>query len=432
MSGKKHHHLFEAYGIELEYMIVAEDSLEVLPVTDRIIHGMAGKNVNEVERGPLAWSNELALHVIELKTNGPVTGTENLAALFDEDIKRINALLKPLGGRLMPGAMHPWMNPATQTKLWPHGDRAIYQAYDRIFSCQGHGWSNLQSVHLNIGFCGDEEFGRLHAAVRLLLPILPALAASSPVMEGRITGIMDNRLQVYRFNQKKVPSVAGRVIPEAVFSRKEYEEKIFQQIYREIAPYDPEGILQFEWLNSRGAIARFERNAIEIRLLDVQECPQADLAICAAIIGALKSLVRERFSSYQNQKSWDREELIPIFDHCITDAEKALITDRRYLQTMGCVEKEITAGGLWRHLIEFYAAETEMAVEHKGFLRTILDQGTLARRLLQAAGDAPGPDKLKAVYGKLCDCLAHGEMFSLDNSPSEVPADSRKRQFRYT
>jgi len=432
MNGKKSLHLFEAYGIELEYMIVAEDTLEVLPVTDRIIHGMAGKNVNEVERGLLAWSNELALHVIELKTNGPVTGLDSLAALFGEDIKRINELLKPLGGRLMPGAMHPWMDPATQTKLWPHGDRAIYQAYDRIFSCQGHGWSNLQSVHLNIGFCGDEEFGRLHAATRLLLPILPALAASSPIMDGRITGIMDNRLQVYRYNQKKVPSVTGRVIPEAVFSRKDYEEKIFQQIYREIAPQDPEGILQFEWLNSRGAIARFERNAIEIRLLDVQECPGADLAICAAIIGVLKSLVTERFSNYQNQKNWDREELIPIFDHCITDAEEALITDRRYLQTMGCAEKEITAGNLWRHLIEFLPAETEMRGEHQKFLRTILEKGTLARRLRQATGDAPTSDKLKAVYEKLCDCLANGVMFSLDNSTSEGPADSSKRRFQCT
>ncbi|HAL85576.1 MAG TPA: hypothetical protein DCM31_01010, partial [Deferribacteraceae bacterium] len=37
-------------------------------------------------------------------------------------------------------------------------------------------------------------------------------------------------------------------------------------MYRDIAPYDPECILQEEWLNSRGAIARFDRKAIEIRL----------------------------------------------------------------------------------------------------------------------------------------------------------------------
>ena len=59
--------------------------------------------------------------------------------------------------------------------------------------------------------------------------------------------------------------MAGRVIPEPVFDKKSYEEQIFQRIYADIAPHDPQGILQHEWLNSRGAIARFDRNAIEIR-----------------------------------------------------------------------------------------------------------------------------------------------------------------------
>jgi len=230
MSEGKDLHLFDAFGIELEYMIVGSESLDVLPVADRVLRAAAGEETNEVERDALAWSNELALHVIELKTNGPVAALDGLSSLFTDDIREINRMLEALGGRLLPGAMHPWMDPARQTKLWPHGDRAIYQAYDRIFTCQGHGWSNLQSVHLNIGFCGDDEFGRLHAAIRLLLPILPALAASSPVMDGKFTGIMDNRLQVYRNNQVKVPSVTGRVIPEAVFSKREYEEKIFEPI----------------------------------------------------------------------------------------------------------------------------------------------------------------------------------------------------------
>ncbi|MEJ2688909.1 MAG: glutamate-cysteine ligase family protein [Deltaproteobacteria bacterium] len=410
-------HLFQAFGIELEYMIVSRDSLDVLPVADRILQAAAGKQVNEVERGNLAWSNELALHVLELKTNGPVGGVDGLSTLFATDIGEINSLLASLGGRLLPGAMHPWMDPANQTKLWPHGDRAIYQAYDRIFSCQGHGWSNLQSVHLNIGFCGDEEFGRLHAAIRLLLPILPALSSSSPIMDGRITGTMDNRLQVYRFNQQRVPSVTGRVIPEAVFSRKEYEERIFRQIYREIAPFDPEGILQYEWLNSRGAIARFERSAIEIRLLDVQECPQADLAICASIIGTLKNLVREKFSSYESQKGWKRDELIPIFDHCIAKAEEATITNRHFLGALGWSGGEIKAGRLWQHLVESCTGESAIAAEHRDFLHTILTHGTLARRILRATGEKPDGKKLAAVFGKLCECLEEGRMFTGVISP---------------
>ena len=140
---------------------------------------------NEVECGALRWSNELVLHVLELKTNGPASVLGGLADEFTRQVRQINQLLEGFGGMLMPGAMHPWMDPDLETRLWPHGDRSIYAAYDRIFGCRGHGWSNLQSTHLNLPFQGDEEFGRLHAAIRLLLPLLPALAASSPVIGGR-------------------------------------------------------------------------------------------------------------------------------------------------------------------------------------------------------------------------------------------------------
>src|SRR5258706_15402909 len=102
---------------------------------------------------------------------------------------------------------------------------------------------------------------------------------------------MDGRLDVYRTNSAKIPSIAGSVIPEPVFTHADYQREILERAYRDIAPYDPEGVLQHEFLNARGAIARFDRDAIEIRVLDIQECPKADLAIAAAIVAVLRSLV---------------------------------------------------------------------------------------------------------------------------------------------
>ena len=43
------------------------------------------------------------------------------------------------------------------------------------------------------------------------------------------------------------------------------------------AQYDPEGILQEEWVNAR-ALPDFDRNTGEIRVIDAQETPFADLA----------------------------------------------------------------------------------------------------------------------------------------------------------
>ena len=113
-------HLFEGYGIELEYMIVDRATLAVAPLCDQMLHSVAGEYVSDVEFGPISWSNELALHVIEMKTTDPVVGLDGLEGLFGENIHRANELLAPLGARLMPSAMHPFMDPNREMRLWPH------------------------------------------------------------------------------------------------------------------------------------------------------------------------------------------------------------------------------------------------------------------------------------------------------------------------
>ncbi|MBI1915535.1 MAG: glutamate--cysteine ligase [Planctomycetes bacterium] len=366
MSASSPLHLFEGFGVELEYMIVDADSLNVLPVADEVLRSVAGEYVNDVERGDISWSNELALHVVELKTTDPAPDFDGLAEKFQENVREINERLAPLGGRLMPTAMHPWMDPFREMRLWPHEYSPVYEAFNRIFDCRGHGWANLQSVHLNLPFADDAEFARLHAAVRLLLPILPALAASSPVVEGRLTGLLDSRMDVYRTNSARVPSITGLVVPEAVSSRAAYEEKILQRVYRAIAPHDPGGVLQHEWLNARGAIARFDRNAIEIRVLDVQECPAADVAICAGIAGVLHLLI-ERFLPEKDQHAVTTEQLHAILLATIRDADEAVIAEPSYLRLFGMRGRpSCTAREMWEHLLGLVGAKSPFLTEHPG------------------------------------------------------------------
>ncbi|HRK34868.1 MAG TPA: glutamate-cysteine ligase family protein, partial [Candidatus Hydrogenedentes bacterium] len=327
MSNPRNFHLFERFGIELEYMIVDAETLDVMPVTDEVLKSVTGEYVNEFERGPVTWSNELVLHVIELKSTQPLQSLDGAHVAYQENVRALNALLAGRGACLMPTAMHPWMDPFTNTRLWPHGNNEIYDAFNAIFDCRGHGWSNLQSVHLNLPFANDEEFARLHAAIRILMPIMPALAASSPIMELKTTGILDNRMDVYRTNSSRIPLVTGLVIPEPVFSAEDYQRSILQRLYHEIAPHDPEGILQEEWLNARGAIARFERNTIEVRVLDVQECPAADLAIVSAITAALRALSSGHWISLAEQQKWATESLHEILLDVVHFGEKAVIRD---------------------------------------------------------------------------------------------------------
>ncbi|MDT8421270.1 MAG: glutamate-cysteine ligase family protein [Desulfuromonadales bacterium] len=402
-------HLFEGYGVELEYMIVDRNRLSVLPLADLVLQAQSGALVNEVEVGPLCFSNELVLHVIELKTNGPAKALGRQADYFQKGVERINQHLSAHGATLMPGGMHPWMDPLHETRLWPHGDSSIYAAYDRIFGCQGHGWSNVQSTHLNLPFQGDKEFGRLHAAIRLILPLLPGLAASSPLVEGHSNGVLNNRLCAYQQNQRKIPVITGSLVPEAVFTRQAYHQEILQPIYQAIAPYDPGVILQHEWLNSRGAIARFERNAIEIRLLDVQECPRADLAIIELICAVLKALVDERWCSLEEQQHWSESTLAKWLNATISDGERVRIANAEYLSLFGFSGKRASVGELWYHLA--CALRHNMIAKPGLPLEVILNKGPLARRILNAAGRSSSRMKLDEIYSCLCDCLARGEMF---------------------
>ncbi|MCA8963534.1 MAG: glutamate--cysteine ligase, partial [Planctomycetes bacterium] len=347
---------FEGFGIEIEYAIVDRDSFDVRPVADRLLEEAAGAPASELERGRIAWSNELSLHVIELKTNGPAPSLDGVADDFAAELRYIDELLAPRGARVLPCAMHPWMDPGREQRLWPHEQTEIYHAYDRIFGCRGHGWANLQSTHLNLPFADDEEFVRLHTAIRTLLPLLPAVAAASPFVDGRVSGLLDTRLEVYRGNQARVPEIAGRVVPDYVASIDEYHARILEPMYRAIAPYDADGVLHGEWLNSRGAIARFDRDAIEIRVLDAQESPRADLDVVRAVTALVRALYEERASSLAAQAALPTSRLADLFEQTLRLADAAPVEDAAYLAALGVAGPPRSAGEVWQELLARHAA----------------------------------------------------------------------------
>ncbi|MCC6158320.1 MAG: glutamate--cysteine ligase, partial [Deltaproteobacteria bacterium] len=149
--------LFDGVGIEIESMIVDARTLDVAPISDALLDAHARAHRDD---DPIEWSNELVLHVIEFKTNGPAASLDGLADAFTDHARRADVYARERGARLLGTGAHPWMDPLTQTRLWPHDFNAVYEAYNRIFDCRGHGWSNLQSTHINLPFANDEEFGR--------------------------------------------------------------------------------------------------------------------------------------------------------------------------------------------------------------------------------------------------------------------------------
>jgi gamma-glutamyl:cysteine ligase YbdK (ATP-grasp superfamily) len=405
--------LFEGFGIELEYMLVDNERLDVAPRADWLLAEAAGNLTSEYVNDGLAWNNELALHVIEFKLDGPHPRLDGIAGRFQSELRKANKLLDAGGMRLMPTGMHPWMDPHREMRLWPHDKREIYDAFDRIFSCRGHGWANLQSMHINLPFGDDAEFGCLHAAIRFLMPLMPGLTASTPVMDARITGTADNRLAVYRNNCAKVPAVTGAVVPEPVFSIAEYDKKVLGRIYADLAPFDPGGVLAEEWVNARGAIPRFERMAIEIRVLDMQECPAMDIAFARVIVAALRALCTQRWTGLSTLQSWRTPDLVRYYEAAVARAEATEVHDSRYLAALGYRASHAPIVDVWEHLAERAAEAGELDREAEMLLEHYLRDGSLSTRIRRALPLEPARDDIERVYRELCDCLAEGRPFGV-------------------
>ncbi len=411
------YHLFQGYGVELEYMIVDRDTLAIKPIADELLKHELGSYGSDFvpkdsfgENGIVTWSNEIVLHVIELKSTKPESDFDALEAGFMENVQRINSILARWNAMLLPTAAHPLMNPLTEAKLWPHDNNEVYEVYNRIFDCKGHGWSNLQSTHLNLPFDGEEEFSKLHAAIRLVLPILPGLCASSPVIGGKSTGLLDTRLQYYKTNQKKIPFITGGVIPEPFFSVDEYQSKVYNKIKNDIAPFDTDQILDPIWVNSRGAIPRFDRGSIEIRLMDAQECPAADLAIQTLVIETIKALVNEEFITLQDQLKWSAEPLAQILDAGVEKAEQAIITNKEFLRIFKSDADSLSVGELWKHISNRLRDHPDLKKRSRD-LEIILKEGSLSTRIINALKGDYSVSALTKVYRELSDCLVANRLF---------------------
>jgi carboxylate-amine ligase len=192
-------------------------------------------------------------------------------------------------------------------------------------------------------------------------------------------------------------------------------------MYRAVAPHDPQGVLRHEWLNARGAIARFDRNAIEIRVLDTQECVGADLAVAAAAFALARALFDGTWSSLEQQHALGTDALVRIFSGCVRDADDALIDHRAYLEALGFSAAHCTAGELWGSLVERLPHDPAFLNDGtRALLRRMIGAGCLARRVLDALGPVPRPSRMHDLCESLCACLEHGNLFEPGFAPASA------------
>ena len=179
-----------------------------------------------------------------------------------------------------------------------------------------------------------------------------------------------------------------------------------------LAPHDPEGALRNEWVNARGAIARFDRMAIEIRVLDVQETPVMDVAYAALIVEVLKLLCAEQWLDGAGMNRWRTEELGKLLMLAARQGEGAGIGDKQYLAAFGLRSSGTGLKALWEHLIEAVSSRGSLPADTGRLLEHYLRHGTLATRIGKAVGLFPTRAKLASVYEELCEALGDSRPFA--------------------
>lgn len=306
-------------GPEHEFSVV-NDELKALPIVDKIIKDFHGRVVNLVEQPRFTFGKELQLHVMEIRPNVPFKSPETFEETMQEAVLTlIDFLCSRYKAHLLGTGMHPLLR-LHQTGMWPHRHRQIYEALGKVFDLRRHGWLNIQSFQLNLPYSNEQNGVLLHNFLANVCAYLPAITASSPIYEGRFGRDVDNRLVFYLQNQKEVPSVTGDVVPEYVSSFSEYREKIIGKYSSDMAEKGADRlVLNKDWVNSRGAIFRYDRKAVEIRVMDEQECVRSDVALSCFIRALVRGLIE------RGTELLSHELLVKDFNSVVADGLSAKI-----------------------------------------------------------------------------------------------------------
>jgi len=386
-------------GPEHELSLV-NHNLAVLPIADKIIKNYCGRVVNFIELRDFTFGKEMQLHVMEIKSNYPFKSPAEFEETMQNAVVTLSEIVRHHGANLMGAGMHPLFR-LQDTGIWPHYHKKIYQAYGKIFNLNQHGWLNIQSFHLNLSYQKEADAVQIHNQLANLCAYLPAIAASSPIYEGKNGEDIDNRLQFYKVNQKEVPSITGDVIPQYVSSLAQYKREVIGGYSADIAKAGADKILlKREWINSRGAIFRFDRRAIEVRVMDEQECIKSDVALACFVRSVVRGLMA------QNDELLTHDILVEDFNNVIRDGLNAKVSSPH--------------GKTARKVFQYYLtlAQEHADTDEKKYLPLVgrrIAEGSLSEHIrasvLRRAEKTSFQEAIVDVYSTLIKCLRDNEPY---------------------
>lgn len=380
----------EGFGLGLEHFIVDRKTLAPLPTA---LLESAGTREH--------WPWNEARTGTRVNASAPDKTFVGISDRLASDLVNLNAQVTSLtGGMLLPTGAHPFaaladtMSSDTASTSVPWADPDLV-------------WTSCARIELP--FSDEQAFGRLHTAIRMVLPIVPAISASAPFIHGKRASSLSARLTTLLSGTRAMTELTGSYIPEVALDQADYYRIVLQPIARALAAKGLADTVDYQLANRRAAIPSFERGTITITVADTQECAGSDAAIAAMTVAVVSAMTDGRWVSNYLQRAWHEADLKVILSDVVRSGGDAVIANRDYLLMFGMMRESATAAELWRHLYQQLRGELGEAARLR--MAHVLDHGCLARRILHHTGERPSRERLVEVYQELAACLRENRAF---------------------
>jgi carboxylate-amine ligase len=186
-------------SVEEEFALLDPDSLELVDRFEPLHAAAQGTELQEHLVGELIASE------VEVRT-GRCEEFGAAAATMQERRAQLQALSRDLGLALGATATHPWARWQDQRII----DTPHYRRNDELLRYVV--WrNNTFGLHVHVGIAGADRAIAVHDQLRLLLPELLALSASSPFVEDVDSGLHSARTQIFTrmFPRCGIPDAYG-------------------------------------------------------------------------------------------------------------------------------------------------------------------------------------------------------------------------------
>jgi carboxylate-amine ligase len=256
-------------GIEEEFAILEPATLDLVPRFEHL-RARAG------ERDPLlasAITGELISSEIEI-VSGRGEDLADALSLQRERRRRLFALAGGENAALGATGTHPWADYREQPIIDTEHYRRVEQGLKYV------AWrNNTFSLHVHVGINDIDRAVRVCDRLRPVLPLLLAVSANSPYLDGRDSGLHSARTQSFTRNFPRCG------IPDAFGGWQTYRQYIefllrtgsiveFTQVWWSVRPH-------------------FEFGTVEVRICDAQSTANESEALAALIVACVAQAARD-------------------------------------------------------------------------------------------------------------------------------------------